>query len=89
MTVVLAPAEETVLRRLLPDLVRLSPAARLEAVSRLMESMQAEAPATVEAPKTLADFVGSWVDDPDADAMETAILQGRHSVSKPHLEDWD
>ncbi|WBA41330.1 hypothetical protein [Hymenobacter canadensis] len=89
MTVVLAPAEETVLRRLLPDLVRLSPAARLEAVSRLVESMQAEAPAIAEAPKTLADFVGSWADDPDADAMETAILQGRHSVSKPHLEDWD
>lgn len=89
MTVVLAPAEENVLRRLLPDLVRLSPAARLEAVSRLVESIRTEAPITTEAPKTLADFVGSWADDPDADAMETAILQGRHSVAKPHLEDWD
>lgn len=89
MTVVLAPAEETVLRRLLPDLVRLSPAARLEAVSRLVESMQVESPAVSKVSGTLADFVGAWADDPDAEAMETAILTGRHSTEKPHLENWD
>lgn len=89
MTIALAPAEETVLRRLLPELVRLSPAARLEAVSRLVESVKGESTAPRESRKTLADFSGAWKDDPDAEAMEEAILKGRTSNINPHLEDWE
>lgn len=61
MPAVLAPAEETILTRLLPELVRLSPAARLEAISQLVDSMRAEAEAVPR--KTLLDFAGAWADD--------------------------
>lgn len=85
----LAPAEEAVLSRLLSELVRLSPAARLEAVSRLLDSVKNEPTALKEPRKTLADFSGAWKDDPDADAMEEAILKGRTSNINHHLEDWE
>ena len=61
MPAVLAPAEETILTRLQPELVRLSPAARLEGISQLVESMRAEAEAVPR--KTLLDFAGAWADD--------------------------
>lgn len=83
----LAPAEENVLSRLLPELVRLSAAARLEAIHQLVKSIQAETGAAPR--KTILDFAGAWSNDPDADAMEEAIRNGRHSESKPYLENWD
>ncbi len=83
----LAPAEETILIRILHELVRLSPAARLEVIQQLITSMQAEAATPPR--KTLLDFAGAWANDPDADAMEDAIRNGRYSENKTHLEDWE
>ena len=83
----LAPAEEIILTRLLPELVRLSLAARLEAIQQLAKSMQEDASALPR--KSLLDFAGAWVNDADADAMEEAIRNGRYSEIKPHLEGWN
>ena len=62
MPAVLAPAEETILTRLQPELVRLSPAARLEAINQLVDSMRANPEAAPPRPTTL-NFAGAWADD--------------------------
>ena len=74
---------------------KLSPNARLELIIRLTQTLKdtlpiATGPKEVQEPrKTLLDFAGIWANDPDAKVMEEAIQQGRTSVSKPYLENWD
>lgn len=81
MPAVLAPAEETVLTRVLPELVQLSPAARLEAISQLVESMRAEP--EVAPRKTLLDFAGAWADMPGTDEEIIESIRGARHFSRP------
>lgn len=79
----LAPAEETVLTRILPELVRLSPAARLEAIQQLITSMQMEAATPPR--KTLLDFAGAWADMPGSAEEIIADIRSARNFTRPEI----
>lgn len=80
----LAPNEESVVNRALTDLRRLSPAARLEAISRLVESVKAEA-VTPDTRKSLLDFAGAWNDIPDSAEELMAEIRASRTFTRPEI----
>ena len=95
MTTIRAADEKNALIRVLPELVRLSPAARIEVIHQLVDSMRpapaADSTESSETPvrQNLLDFAGAWDNDGEAEKMEQAILGSRHSEIKTSLENWE
>ncbi len=84
MTATLAPDEKNVLIRLLPELVRLSPAARIEAIHQLVDSMQASPPATPPR-QNLLNFAGAWDSIPQsAEELMQEIREAR-AFNRPEI----
>ena len=91
MTAALAPDEKNILIRLLPELVSLSPAARIEAIHQLVDSMQVapvtEPAASAAAPprQSLLDFAGAWNSMPQSAEELVQEIREARTFNRPEI----
>lgn len=78
MTASLLPIEESALARLLPELLRLSPTARLEVISQLVESVKMNASSASYQPLS-----GAWADNGESAEEIAESLRAARQSSRP------
>ena len=68
---------------LVPELLALSPAERVEIITRLAQSLQSAAATPPRA--SILDFAGSWADMPGTDEEIMADLRAARNFTRPEI----